>query len=669
MKKITQIRVKIVIPVTLLMMIIGIIVIYIIADLSRKQIEIESQHVAKERYESFTRITELLNQKSTVRLGYLTTSAEVIAAYENQDQTEGRKNLSEFINKIDDATAQFTNNEKPFIQYHKPPAISFLRTWTDLSEGNYGDDLSGFRKIILAVYEQKKVLSGFEKGRWGLGFRVIAPIMNRNTYLGSAENIIGFKEIQNSIHLAKNDKMFVFDIQKDSTQKTAYTVKFEQFGKLSTDSTFTVPKHILQKATDSLYSEMIDNNFIISFPIRDFEQNTIAVICFVDDFSDVNLMAKTNKNKLILLLTFIFIIFIIILTGALIFLVSTPLKKLIKDLEPFKKGDFTHSINISRKDEIGQLASALNDTFMKMKELIGSVQGTVDNLNQAGEHINSSAQDVSQGASEQAASVEQVSASMEQMTANVEQNMHNSQITEKNVLMAAAAVFEGNKSVKRTADLMRNILEKVNVINDIAKQTNILALNASVEAASAGEFGKGFAVIAREIRELAEYSRRAAVEITDNVKQGSAISDKATKQLGEIVKQMETTSELIKQITIASQEQNNGIEQITNGIQQLNKVTQQNAAVSEEMATNSEELAGQAEMLKNVVQYFKLGNFIPMVKDEFKTVSDNHNDDFNFVPDNQIADLSQYTQISKIKKEKGINLDLGEISDNDFERF
>jgi methyl-accepting chemotaxis protein len=532
---------------------------------------------------------------------------------------------------------------------------------------NDEENLSSTRKSVMQVYETRKTIFGYEKENANFGLRIISPIIYKEKYLGSVENTIDINEIISSIQMFDNEKVYIYSIRNDSTVKDSSVFQLEE--SLKSDSISAVPENVLNTGKDTFTYQIIDNKLIIAFPVKDFENKGVGVVCYVHDFSNIISASYADMNRLIIVLTIIFLVFIIILSGALIWLVSTPLKKLIKDLEPFKKGDFTHSINISRKDEIGQLASALNDTFMKMKELIGSVQGTVDNLNQAGEHINSSAQDVSQGASEQAASVEQVSASMEQMTANVEQNMHNSQITEKNVLMAAAAVFEGNKSVKRTADLMRNILEKVNVINDIAKQTNILALNASVEAASAGEFGKGFAVIAREIRELAEYSRRAAVEITDNVKQGSAISDKATKQLGEIVKQMETTSELIKQITIASQEQNNGIEQITNGIQQLNKVTQQNAAVSEEMATNSEELAGQAEMLKNVVQYFKLGNFIPMVKDEFKTVSDNHNDDFNFVPDNQIADLSQYTQISKIKKEKGINLDLGEISDNDFERF
>ena len=266
-------------------------------------------------------------------------------------------------------------------------------------------------------------------------------------------------------------------------------------------------------------------------------------------------------------------------------------------------GNLTVTVNPrSAQDE---LMIALAAMVEKLGTVVNDVKCAADNVAAGSREMSTNADQMSQGASEQAAAAEEASSSMEQMSANIRQNADNSIQTEKIAVKSSEEANEGGKAVAQTVSAMKEIADKINIVEEIARQTNMLALNAAIEAARAGEHGKGFAVVAAEVRKLAERSQAAAGEISELSASSVEVAEKAGSLLANILPSIEKTADLVKEITAASREQDTGAEQINKAIQQLDQVIQKNASTAEEMSSTSEELSAQATQLQGAVAFFR----------------------------------------------------------------
>jgi len=273
--------------------------------------------------------------------------------------------------------------------------------------------------------------------------------------------------------------------------------------------------------------------------------------------------------------------------------------------ESISRGDLTVEIRErSGQDKLMQALAAMVSGLIKVVVEIKTVAGEVANGSQA---MSAASTQLSQGANTQAASAEEASSSMEQMVSNIKQNADNSQQTEKIAVRSAGDAKEGGRSVVDAVNAMKEIASKISIIEEIARQTNMLALNAAIEAARAGEHGKGFAVVAAEVRKLAERSQKAAGEINQLSGSTVKVAEKAGDMLEKLVPNIQSTADLVKEISAASNEQNTGAEQINSALLQLQTVIQQNATAAEEMAATSEELNGQADGLIATINFFDIG--------------------------------------------------------------
>ena len=300
--------------------------------------------------------------------------------------------------------------------------------------------------------------------------------------------------------------------------------------------------------------------------------------------------------------------------------IVTPLQMAADISRKVSDGDLTHHITVSRRDEVGQLLSALEAMQAGLTKVVTEARDGAESVATASEEIAQGNNDLSQRTEEQASALQQTAASMEQLSSQVNHNADNARQASALATSASVVAVRGGEVVGQVVGTMKEINASsskigdiISVIDGIAFQTNILALNAAVEAARAGEQGRGFAVVASEVRALAGRSAEAAKEIknlinasVDRVTLGTSLVDQAGATMTEVVAAIQRVSDLVSEISSASAEQSAGVAQIGEAIQQMDQVTQQNAALVEEMAAAASSLSTQSDDLVRTVAIFKL---------------------------------------------------------------
>ncbi len=394
-------------------------------------------------------------------------------------------------------------------------------------------------------------------------------------------------------------------------QRASYVASFEKVGKL-------VDAAQRDEASKMMISETL--------PALDSLQGSIQTVLVLqrtiakaaaDDVREHIAFARTMLIGLGVVAVGLGIAFAMLISRS----ITGPINRAVRIAETVAAGDLTSEIDASGKDETAELLRALSKMNASLQGIVGQVRSGTETIATASSEIASGNLDLSARTEQQAGSLEETASSMEELTSTVKQNGDNARQGSQLAAAASDVAVKGGSVVAEVVSTMgsinessRKIVDIIGVIDGIAFQTNILALNAAVEAARAGEQGRGFAVVASEVRNLAQRSAGAAKEIkvligdsVDKVEIGSRLVQQAGSTMDEIVMSVKRVTDIMGEITVASSEQEAGIDQINRAIAEMDTVTQQNAALVEEAAAAAGSLHDQADQLAQVVSVFNVG--------------------------------------------------------------
>ncbi len=526
-------------------------------------------------------------------------------------------------------------------QFHTPPATSFLRVH---KPQKFGDDLSSFRKTVVATNATKQNVVGLEKGVAGLGVRGISPVFYQGEHIGSVE--FGMSFGQPFFDSFKNK--YGVDIALTLTRDGG----FENFAStmdgtslLSTEELYSAIDQPLIKTT-----ELGDMPVAVyAYRVDDFNGQAIGVMEVAMDRSQFLAAIETSRNTAILI-GVVSLIMGLVIAAIIARIIGGPLCQAVNAMNEIAEGegDLTRRLDESGDNEISRLAVAFNKFAEKVRTLVSQVYGSTTQLASAAEEMSAIMEETNRGTQQQQSETAQVVTAMNEMTATVQEvarhatdaaaaanSADNASAEGKQVVISTMNAIESLSSEVHSAATVISQLEKdsenigtvLDVIKGIAEQTNLLALNAAIEAARAGEQGRGFAVVADEVRTLASKTQQSTQEIQEMIEKLQAGAQSAVKVMDDSrIKAEESVSQAAKagssleaitnsvslikdmntQIATAAEQQSSVAEEINRNVVNISDIVDRTAEGASQTSIASEELAKLAGDLQHLVNQFKV---------------------------------------------------------------
>ena len=465
----------------------------------------------------------------------------------------------------------------------------------------------------------KKVASGLELGKTAFALRVVKPYYDKG-------NIIGYMEVGQEIEhffdllKIKTGDEFIVTVDKNyldqekwkSAQETnPHMSSWDNMEKdviiASTSENISLSSIKLNNISNE--SSIISNKFKINnkdyvlgqFPLIDAGNRKVGLIYFAHDISEIRATMVKNVKGIIAVFILLSIIYGIVTIILIRKSIVEPIEIVVEAMDKMSHKQMNFRLAETRTDEIGKLFISINKMNIVFKEIMEGIGHIASSVLNASNQLSLVSQQISERVNEQASTTEEVATSMQQMLAIIDSNTEKAEITGKTSANSANEMKQSNEIFLQTINSISEINEKIFFISQIADKTDILAINAALEARRAGESGLGFAVVANEIRKLADKTQIASIEINELSTKGYDISKLAGEKLKKTIPEIIKSAELVKSIVEASKEQQSGVETINSSIQQISEITNENSASAEEMSVAAKELSTQAKQLKKLI--------------------------------------------------------------------